>query len=128
VLERVRTLTDPNEFEKFTGKILLDSVTSLANKWLGVALDNSSVESFLGIAQDVVREYEQARQTFGHTVFSALDLYEDYLRRGDVARLREALAAVSKLDSREALCHLLPDPRTSRRRKLGNASAHWLAC
>ena len=109
VFGRIRTLSDPEELEKFTSKILLDSIKSLQNKWLPMGLDSSPVERVPAVAQDVVQEYEQARQKFGNTVDSALDLYEDYLRRDDVGRLREALEAAAELDSPEALRHLSPD-------------------
>lgn len=103
LFQKVRSYTDLNKLQADTDKLLLSSVTNLANKWLGKALDQSSVVQFLAIAGKVVDDY---RSTDDKVISAVTHLYEDYADQNAVDTLKSALAKIVSLSRRDDLANL----------------------
>jgi hypothetical protein len=103
LFQKVRGYTDLNKLEADTDKILLSSVTNLANKWLGKALDQTNVAQFLTIAGKVVDDHNSIDDK---VVAAVTHLYEDYVDQNAVDALKSALTKIVSLSRRDDLANL----------------------
>jgi hypothetical protein len=99
----VRSYTDLDKLKADTDKILQDTVTNLANKWLGKALDASNVTQFLTIAGKVVDDYNSIDDK---VVAAVTHLYEDYVDQNAIDTLKSALTKIVSLSRRDDLANL----------------------
>lgn len=103
VFQKIRADSDLDNLRADVDKILLDSVTNLANKWIGRALDEQSLKAFQGAVGKVVDDYHAAGDD---TVNVVVNLYQDYSRRGAVDQLTAALQKIAALQRRDDLANL----------------------
>ncbi|MFI5177120.1 MAG: hypothetical protein ACHQO8_01065 [Vicinamibacterales bacterium] len=103
VFQRIRASSDLDTLRAQTDKILLSSVTNLANKWLGRALDRANVGELQTAIGKLVDEYHAADAGLTSAV---VHLYEDAVDHGTTDRLAAALAKIAALSTRDDLARL----------------------
>jgi hypothetical protein len=103
LFQKVRSYTDLDKLEADADKILLGSITNLANKWLGKALDQTNVAEFLKIAGKVVDDYNSVDDKLVNAV---TQLYEDYVDQNAIDILKSALTKIVGLSRRDDLANL----------------------
>ena len=103
VFQKIRADSDLDNLRADVDTILLDSVTTLANKWLGRALDQQSLKEFQAAVGKVVDDYHAAGDD---TVNVVVQLYQDYAGRGAVDQLTAALQKIAALQKRDDLATL----------------------
>lgn len=103
LFEKIKGYTNLSQVEQEAGNLLNGSLQNLANKWLGKALDQSTVAEFLAAAGKVASDYENADQT---VVNAVSHLYQDYLGAGTLDTLKGALQKIAGLSSRDGLTNL----------------------
>ncbi len=103
IFQKIRTDSDLDALQADVDRLLIGSVTNLANRWLGRALDRANVKEFQTAAGKVVDAYRAADPDW---LNAAVHLYEDYVDRQDIPGLVAALQKVVALNSRDDLATL----------------------
>jgi hypothetical protein len=103
VFQKIRADSDLDTLRADVDRILLDSVTNLANKWLGRELDQQSLKAFQAAVGKAVDDYHAAGDD---TVNIVVNLYQDYAGRGAVDTLTAALQKIATLSTRDDLANL----------------------
>jgi len=103
LFQKIRGYTDLDKLQADTDRILLNSVTNLANKWLGKALDQANISDFVGMVGKVVDEYNAIDPQI---VSAVTHLYEDYLDQNALQTLQGALSKIAGLARRDDLASL----------------------
>lgn len=110
IFQKIRADSDLDNLQADVDKLLLAPVTSLANRWIGRALDGSNVKQFQAAVGKVVDQYQGADPQL---VTAVVHLYEDYLTDHAVDTLIAALTKVVSLGRRADLA-TLTDPEAWR--------------
>jgi hypothetical protein len=115
--QKAKKYSSLDELEKAVGKLTKGFLQQLSDKWLGKALDNDTLQKFLGVAQKVVDTYENLDQRI-------IDLYEDYLEK--LPQLDQVLNLLLGVGSREDLKTLTDSEAWDIIRRLWNEKLHDL--
>jgi hypothetical protein len=91
------------ELEKAAGKMAKGTIHTLAQKWMGKTLDNSTLRDFLDIMGQVADAYNRADQRIIH-------IYQEHLDR--IPQLKAILSILSGTSSRADLQALSGKPET----------------
>lgn len=103
IFQKIRADSDLDTLQADVDKLLLTPVTSLANRWIGRALDGSNVKQFQASVGKVVDAYQGAD---ARLVTAVVHLYEDYLTDNAVGTLTAALTKIVSLGRRADLATL----------------------
>lgn len=103
IFQKIRADADLDTLQKDVDKILARTVSNLATKWIGRALDQVNLKPFQDIVGQVVDEYRGVDQTLVNTV---VHLYQDNVEQGTVDRMTAALRKIIALNSRDDLAAL----------------------
>ncbi len=106
LFDKIKDYTDSSKIDQEAGKLLAGRLQNLAHKWIGEALDQSTMAKFLSVVNKVITDYENADQVVVNTV---THLYEDYLSHGKVDVLKAAVTKIAALKGRDGLA-TLSDP------------------
>ncbi len=96
-LDQATRLTNLDNLKQELDGLAVGFFQNLTEKWLGKALDNDTVEEFLGIARKVVETYNNIDQRI-------IEIYESYL--GKVPELTAILAKLDQVTSLEGFENL----------------------
>jgi hypothetical protein len=93
-LAKAEKYSSLDELEQAVGQLASGFVHNLADKWIGKALSNSTLQEFLGVAERVVETYQNIDQRI-------LDVFADFVDRQP--KLTEILNLLGGVGSREDL-------------------------